>query len=164
MSKKLIDKYELLNVPIGTIVKYRVEELHKLLFEVSRELERAKRTKQWIEAAIAIKYEEQMCAKRIRLAKDNGVIHLEDDDFKVTCDIPKKVEWNQELLAKVAKDIVLGGGNLIDYIETRYNVPERLYNGWPESVRSLFTPARSIRLGRPTYKLVKLNNSDGGEL
>jgi hypothetical protein len=164
MSEQLIkNRNEMLHVPIGTLAKYRAEELYKLLFQISEELEKVKRTKQWIEAAIAMKYEEQICAKRLRLEKDSGVIHLEDDGFRVTADVSKKVEWNQELLTKVVGDIAIKGGAVADYALTHYSIPERWYSSWSEGVRSMFLPARIVKLGKPTYKLVRLEG-DGGDL
>jgi hypothetical protein len=143
-------------IPIGTLAGYKPEQLHDLLAEARKELERAKTTKQWIEAAIALKYQEKIQAKRLRLEKDSGIIHLEDEDFKISCDVVKKVEWDQEALAKVAERIALGGGIVSNYMQTYYKISERDYKNWPAGVQTFFVQARSIRLGNPTYELVQL--------
>ena len=96
-------------IPIGTLASYSPEQLHALLAEARAELERTKTTKQWIEAAIALKYRERIWAKRLRLEKDSGVIHLEDGDYRLTSEIVKKVDWDQAALAKVAGQIALSG-------------------------------------------------------
>jgi hypothetical protein len=154
MSTNLIT--EVSQIPIGTLAGYRPEQLHDLLAEARKELERAKTTKQWIDAAISLKYQEQVQAKRLRLEKDSGIIHLEDDGFKISCDVVKKVEWDQEALAKVAERIVLGGGIVSNYMQTCYKISERDYKNWPAGIQTLFVQARSIRLGNPTYELVQL--------
>jgi hypothetical protein len=163
MSEQLIkNRSEMLHVPIGTLAKYRAEELHRLLFQVSEELERVKRTRQWIEAAIAMKYEEQICAKRLRLEKDSGVIHLEDDGFRVTGDVAKKVEWDQKKLQKVIADLMAKGVQIDNYVDTIYHVPESKFNEWSTTLQSVFTIARNVKHGTAKYKLTKLN--DGGGL
>jgi hypothetical protein len=154
MSTNLIT--EISQIPIGTLASYRPEQLHDLLAEARKELERAKTTKQWIEAAISLKYQEQVQAKRLRLEKDSGIIHLEDDGFKISCDVVKKVEWDQEALAKVAERIALGGGIVSNYMQTCYKISERDYKNWSTGIQTLFSPARSIRLANPTYELVQL--------
>ena len=161
MTKMTIQ--QILHVPIGELRKTTISSLYDLYEEAKTNFENARTTKEWIESAIRFKYEEQICAKRLRLEKDNGVIHIEDNGFKVTSDVPKKVEWNQELLAKVAGEIAIKGGVVTDYVETHYSVPERWYSSWSEGVRSMFLPARIVKLGRPTYKLTRLDGV-GGEL
>jgi hypothetical protein len=160
MSTKSIIKPEVIidkvsQIPIGTLASYRPEQLHELLQAAQLELERAKMTKQWLESAIALKYEEKAKAKRLRWSKDSGVVHLEEDGFKISCDVVKKVEWDQQKLAKIAADIMTSGGSLDDYVEIHYNVSERNYNSWSESLRNIFNPARTVKLGKASYKLVK---------
>jgi hypothetical protein len=52
------------------------------------------------------------------------------------------------------------GGSLDDYIEIHYNVAEKNYNSWSESLRNIFNPARTVKLGKASYKLVKLERGD----
>lgn len=148
----------IINVPIGSIAKYEVNELYFLCHQISEQLEQLKRTKEWVESAIALKYEEQIKAKRLRLEKDAGIVHLEDGSFKLISDIPKKVIWDQEKLARIIKDIEASNANPAEYIETSHKILESKYNGWSEAMRNIFLPARTIKLGKPIYKLTKLND------
>lgn len=161
MNQEQVTIKEILHIPIGQLAKYKVEDLYHLMSQASEELERVKRTKQWIESAISLKYEEHIKAKRLRLEKDTGVIHLEDNGFKISNDIPKKVEWDQQKLAKVATTIAINGGDLSDYLETHYTVSENKYNNWSSEIKSLFASARVLKLGKPTYKLAKLDGEVG---
>jgi hypothetical protein len=151
---------QIANVPIGELASFTAGCLYGLHKEAKTNLEDARRLKEWIEPAIALKYEEKTKAKRLRLTKDTGVVHLEDSGFKVSCDITKKVEWDQQKLAKIAADIMTSGGSLNDYIEIHYNVAEKNYNSWSESLRNIFNPARTVKLGKASYKLVKLERGD----
>jgi len=151
----------ILHVPIGAVAEYRPSDLYQLLIEVLAELERAKRTKQWLESAIALKYEEQVRAKRLRQEKDTWTIHLEDNGFKLTSEVAKKVEWNQTKLAEIATTIAVNGGVLSDYVETYYTIPKTKYNGWSETVKNLFEPARTVILGKASYKLTRLDSEVG---
>ncbi|WP_341755585.1 hypothetical protein [Candidatus Tisiphia endosymbiont of Ptychoptera albimana] len=85
-----MNKDNVLHVPIGSLAKYPIQDLCQLLQQVSEQLEQAKKTKEWLLSAISLKYGEYVRAKRLRLEKDTGVIHLEDNGFKISCDVVKK--------------------------------------------------------------------------
>ena len=40
-----------------------------------------------------------------------------------------------------------------EYVEITFKVPERAYAAWPERIRNAFEPARTVRTGKPTYRL-----------
>lgn len=153
---KSISLNEILHIPIGKLSGYEVWHLQDLLEQSTEKLELAKRQREWLLSAISLKYHERVNAKRLRLEKDSGVIHLEDDGFKVSCDIAKKVEWDQTKLGEIAANIMTSGGNLADYIDIHYNVPESRYRSWAGGVQNIFAPARTVKLGTPVYKLTKL--------
>ncbi|WP_341792988.1 hypothetical protein [Rickettsia endosymbiont of Ceutorhynchus obstrictus] len=144
-------------MPIGLLAKYDVEDLHRHLVQATEELEKAKRLKQWLQSAIALKYEARIQNKRLYLEKDTGVVHYEDKGFKITSDVPKKVEWQQSVLSKIAGNILARGGKLSDYIEVHYHVPEAKYNSLSQVFKDMLLPARIIRLGNPVYKLTRLD-------
>ncbi|WP_375331661.1 hypothetical protein [Candidatus Tisiphia endosymbiont of Temnostethus pusillus] len=152
-----MNKDNVLHVPIGSLAKYQIQDLYQLLQQVSEQLEQAKKTREWLLSAISLKYGEHVRAKRLRLEKDTGIIHLEDNGFKISCDVVKKVEWDQQKLAKIATDILVNGGNLNDFVETYYNVLEAKYNSWSSTIKNIFEPARTLKLGKPIYKLNRLD-------
>ncbi|MDR0774500.1 MAG: hypothetical protein LBE72_04260 [Rickettsia sp.] len=90
-----MNKDNVLHVPIGSLAKYQIQDLYQLLQQVSEQLEQVKKTREWLLSAISLKYGEHVRAKRLRLEKDTGIIHLEDHSFKISCDVVKKVEWDQ---------------------------------------------------------------------
>ncbi|MDA0782803.1 MAG: hypothetical protein O2942_11140, partial [Proteobacteria bacterium] len=83
------------HTPVGDLTTLSSGQLNELLCAASEYFANAKKTKQWIEAAIGLKYKERIQAKRHRLEKDTGTIHIEDDGFKLTSDVPKKAIWDQ---------------------------------------------------------------------
>ncbi|WP_157314589.1 hypothetical protein [Chitinibacter sp. GC72] len=93
---------------------------------------------------------------RLRESKPNGVIHFDAGDFQVTADAPKRVSWDQTKLADLARRITANGEKLEDYIDIEYTVPEARFNAWPESWRAQFMPARTVKIGKPTYRLALL--------
>ncbi|WP_342270492.1 hypothetical protein [Rickettsia endosymbiont of Orchestes rusci] len=157
MTKELTTDIDIFKVPIRLLVKYDVEDLHRHLVQATEELEKAKRLKQWLQSAIALKYEARIQNKRQYLEKDTDVVHYEEEGFKVTSDVPKKVEWQQSALSRIAGEIIIRGGKLADYIEVHYHVPEAKYNSLPPVFKDMLLPARIIRLGNPVYKLTRLD-------
>jgi hypothetical protein len=70
------------------------------------------------------------------------------------------VEWDQARLAALVERIRAGGEDPAEYVETSFRVGERAYAAWPERLRRAFEPARTVRTGRPSFRL-SLN--PGGE-
>jgi hypothetical protein len=72
----------------------------------------------------------------------------------------KKVEWDQRRLAALAEQIRSGGEDPGEYVEVSFKVAERAYAAWPERIRSAFEPARTVRTGKPTYRLAILSDTE----
>jgi len=161
MTENKISLDEMMSMPIGGIAKLSPKQLSGLLHDATELLNHAKKTRQWVEAAIAMKYEEQIRAKRQRMGKDTGIIHLEDDGFKLTTDIPKKPVWDQNKLVQIIADIQKQGDDPSEYVTvtTDYKVPESKYNAWPKSIQKVFDPARILKTGKPTYSLTPIKEA-----
>lgn len=76
-----------------------------------------------------------------------GVVSFDEDEFKIKFDTPKKVEWDQDKLQGLYEEIKKDGQDPTDYIEVKYNVPERLYSAWPRNLQDAFIEARTITPG-----------------
>jgi hypothetical protein len=157
MPEDKITLEQMMRMPIGDIAKLNPAQLYRLLDESTHMLTNAKKIRQWVEAAIAMKYAEQIRAKRQRMEKDTGVIHIEDNGYRITTDIPKKTEWDQDRLEKIVASIHNQGDNPLEYVDVTYKVPERKYTSWPESIRQVFEPARTVKTGNPSYALAPLD-------
>ena len=144
---------------VAQITALSPKDLAQLQFDASHALAQAKRVKDAIDGAIAVKYEASARAQRERLDKDTGTVHFMDDGIRVTCETPKKVEWDQRRLAQITRRIAEQGDDPAEYMEVAYRVPERKYTAWPEHIREVFAPARTLRPGKLT---VKLSAVEGG--
>lgn len=95
-------------------------------------------------------------AANLRKAKgsDTGSVTLTEGGFKIKADLPKKVEWDQPLLATAVATIRdKWQENPADYVATEFKVSEMKYNAWPPAIRKVFEPARTVAPGTLTFKI-----------
>ena len=131
--------------------------LQNALIAAMTEVTDAKKQLEHIERAIDMRYALQAKALRLAQGKDTGVVHFDDGNVRVTADLPKKVEWDQKQLAQLVARIASAGDNPAEFIETSYRVSETKYQAWQESLRSQFTPARTVEVGSASYRLALLS-------
>ena len=141
------------SLPVGDIIALAPEHLALLQADARDALDSAKQLQDWIEAAIALRYEQRAIGARAAAGKDTGTVRFEDGAVEVTVELPKRVEWDQRRLANLAEQIRAGGEDPTEYLEVTFKVPERAYVAWPERIRQAFEPARTVRTGRQTFKL-----------
>ena len=141
------------HLPVGDIIALPAEHLALLQAEAREAAEAAKRMQDWIEAAIALRYERRAVGARAAAGKDTGTVRFDDGEVEVTAELPKRVDWDQRRLADLAVQIRAGGEDPADYLEVSFKGPERAYVAWPERIRQAFKPARTVRTGRQTFRL-----------
>jgi len=141
------------DMPVAELMVLPAEHLAFLQEDAREALDASKRMQDWIEAVIALRYEQRVVAVRAAAGKDTGAVRFLDGSVEVAADLPKKVEWNQARLATLAEQIRAGGENPGEYVEVSFKVSERAYTAWPERIRLAFEPARTVRTGRQTFKL-----------
>jgi hypothetical protein len=148
---------QLMAMPVPQMVELDASALFQLKRRAAERLQVAKAEVDRIDHAIDLKYVER--AKQLRLAqgKDSGVVHFDDGEVRVTADLPKKVEWDQAKLGDLVTRITAAGENAAQYVEISYRVSETKFNAWPESLRSQFIPARTLKVGKPAYRLALLS-------
>ena len=160
MLKTPITLTDLRTLPVGEIMNLSPADLLVLQKEAVEAFELAKLTKEWLENAIRLKYDTRFQALRQQHDKPFGTVHLDDDGCTVTCDVPKKPEWDQQKLAAVVHQISAAGDNPAEYVEISYTVAERKFTAWPEHIRQAFAPARVLKAGKAT---VSLKMNEGGQ-
>ena len=69
-------------------------------------------------------------------------------------DLTKKVDWDQAELATLVAAIRAEDGDPAEYVDTLFRVPERKYAAWPRHIRTAFERARTVKTGKPTFRLV----------
>ncbi|WOG29864.1 hypothetical protein [Endozoicomonas sp. 8E] len=143
----------LLGMPLLELASKSSTELLQLAEAARLELEQIKSLKDFIDGAIGHKYVSQVTRMRTEQGKECGVVHLLDEGIKVSADLPKRVTWDQKQLKTIADKIAAQGEDPAEYLEVSYKVAERKYSAWPDTIRKAFESARTLKTGKPVYKL-----------
>ncbi|MGR3721685.1 hypothetical protein [Abyssibius alkaniclasticus] len=141
-------------MPVGQIAALPADELALLKGAAEEQLTQAKSVADWLDGAISLKYADRAQDTRQEAGKDTGTIRFEDDGVTVIAELPKRIDWDQALLAQIAENIASAGEDPAEFIETKLSVSERKYSALPESWRKGFEPARTVRAGKPKFRLV----------
>ena len=141
-------------MPVGQIAALPADQLALLKGAADEQLTQAKSVADWLDGAISLKYADRAQDTRQEAGKDTGTIRFEDDGVTVIAELPKRIDWDQALLAQIAENIASAGEDPAEFIETKLSVSERKYGALPESWRKGFEPARTVRTGKPKFRLV----------
>ena len=127
------------------------------LAEVQHNLEQlqdwTKQARAKLDAALVRRFFELERAARADSGKDFGTVHFNDGPLRVTADQPKRVSWDQPQLAAIAQRIAASGERVEDYLDVEFSVPESRFNNWPTALRSQFEAARTVKPGKPSFRL-----------
>jgi len=129
------------------------EQLALLQGEAAEQLRAARTLADWLDGAIALKYAERARAARRAEGKDTGTVRFHDGAVTIVADLPKRVDWNQTMLARIRDNIAAAGEDPAEFIDTTLKVSERRFAALPESWRKGLKPARTVRTGKPKFRL-----------
>src|SRR5690606_27434028 len=104
--------------------------------------------------ALEVRYATRAADARRLQMKDTGTVRFSDGDFTVVADLPKRVDWDQQKLAAIIERIRATGDDPAQYVDLTVNVPERKYTAWPDAIRAVFEPARTVKTGALRIELV----------
>jgi len=144
---------QLLATPAGTLAQEPAELLFAIKSAATESFENAKALCEHLEQVTDYKWSERARNLRHDAGKDTGVIHFDDGNVRITADLPKKVEWDQARLAQISKRIADSGENATQYVEVTYRVSETKFNAWPQTIKSAFEAARTVKTGKASYRL-----------
>jgi len=150
---------QILSTPVGDLALQSSELLYQFKNDAADLLALAKATVDHLDRALDLKYAKRAHELRLAAGKDTGVVHFDDGQVQVTADLPKKVEWDQKKLADLVRRMTANGDNPAEYVEISYRVSETKFNAWPETLKSAFTPARTLKTGKPGFRLALLKES-----
>ncbi|GAA4782792.1 hypothetical protein [Lysobacter hankyongensis] len=126
---------------------------------LAQQLEQAgdwlKQVKARFDAALEQTYGDRIRAARNDGGKDFGVVHVADGDLRLTVDVSKRVTWDQAQLATIAKRIDAAGESVEEFIDVSYSISESRFQNWPSTLRSQFEATRTVKPGKPTYRLTQ---------
>ena len=148
--------HQVLAMPAGDLALQTSESLFQLKNDAADLQALAKAVVDHLDRALDLKYSKQAHAMRLAAGKDTGVVHFEDGHVQVTADLPKQVEWDQKKLADLVCRMTANGDNPAEYVEISYRVSETKFNAWPETLKSAFAPARTLKTGKPGFRLALL--------
>ena len=140
-------------MPIGEIAELPAPMLALLQDEAEEAVKAARHLADWLNGAIALRYGDRAAAARRAEEKDTGTIRLADGEVTVIADLTKRVDWDQSELATLVAAIRAEDGDPAEYVDTVFRVPERKYAAWPRHIRTAFERARTVKTGRPSFKL-----------
>lgn len=144
---------DLAHMPIGAVIALPAESLALLQDQADEALRIARATKDWLDGAVARKYADAAHAARQAAGKDTGIVRLTDGSVTIIADLPKKTEWDQPRLAALIERIRADGEDPAEYVEISFKVSERKFGAWPSHIRSAFEAARTVRVGKQSFKL-----------
>jgi len=130
-----------------------IDQIASLLEDVATEKASIKHLDDLLNGAMNYRYAERAALARQAKGANTGTVSLDDGEFVVRADLPKKVEWNAALLDEAVEAIRSWGEDPTEYVSIEVKVAESRYGAWPSPIRSLFEPARTVSAGRPTYKV-----------
>lgn len=117
-----------------------------------------------LQASLTQRYQEQAQRQRLFAGKATGTVRFDDGDYQVIADLPKRPEYDQAKLKEAVETLRGWGEAPEDYISFEIKVAEARYNAWPPAIRKLFEPARTLKTGKPSYKLEALKAADQSEV
>ncbi|SEO89413.1 hypothetical protein SAMN04490248_11552 [Salinihabitans flavidus] len=138
---------DMLNMPTGELAQMPVELLAGLQAELAHAAKQLKSATVRFNTALEVRYAARAAEARHACGKDTGTVRLADGDYTVVADLPKRVDWDQEKLAQIARNIADSGEDPSEFIDTTLKVSERKYGALPEAWRKGFEPARTVKVG-----------------
>jgi len=137
--------------PPGTVASLPIEVLAALAASLAEMKTLAADAEARLNAGLDVRFGDRARQLRAAEGKDSGRVRLADGLFVVVADVAKRVDWDQDKLAAVIACIHQAGDDPAEYVRTTYEVSERSYTAWPQHIRRLFEPARTVKLGKPRY-------------
>jgi hypothetical protein len=144
---------DMLNMATGDLAQLPVELLAALQGELDHATKQLKAATARFSTALEVRYATRAAEARRACGKDTGTVRLVDGDYAVVADLPKRVDWDQEKLAQIARNIAGSGEDPAEFIDTKLSVSERKYGALPLSWREGFEPARTVGFGKASFKL-----------
>mgnify|MGYP000344953705 FL=1 len=138
---------DMLNMSTGDLAQMPVELLAGLQGELDHASKQLKAATARFSAALEVRYATRAAEARRACGKDTGTVRLVDGDYTVVADLPKRVDWDQEKLAQIARNIADSGEDPAEFIDTKLSVSERTYGALPGAWRDGFAPARTVKVG-----------------
>jgi len=150
---------EIICTPVSTLAELSSDSLFRLKNDAADQLAMAKALCEQVDRVLEQRYNTQAQHQRLSAGKDTGVVHFDDGEVRISADLPKRVSWDQKKLDEIAKRIAASGEDPSQYIDISYKVSERKYEAWPDNLKSSFAGARTLKTGKPSFRLSLLEEA-----
>jgi hypothetical protein len=117
-----------------------VEELIQERQAKLQEIETAKQRLEEIEDQIFEQVKDRV--------KSQGSTTINENGHKITVTIPMRTSWDEKALREIADNIRQHGDDPEEYIQFKPQISEKSYKAWPEQIRKVFEPARTVKPGK----------------
>jgi len=152
---------EIGNIVLAELESLPLEDFDRLVQRVSAAEEAARHYKQFLQGVLHRRFGARAGQLRREAGKTTGMVRFNVDGHTIVADLPKKVDYDQRKLKDAVDALRKWGEDPEDYVSLEVKVAEAKYTAWPPAVRQLFEPARTLRAGKPTYRLERI--VDGAE-
>ena len=95
---------QVLATPAGELAALQSDALFQLKIDATDLLSAAKAIVEHIDRALELKYADRAQTLRLATGKDTGVVHFDDGHVRITADLAKRVEWDQQRLADIVRE------------------------------------------------------------
>lgn len=144
---------EVRQMPTSEVASLPAELLAILMEELAALKRDTKSVDDKLRDALNARYSATAQYKRGLAGKDTGIVTFDDDGVKITAELPKRVEWSQPELHKAVNALRAMAEDPREYVDIEIKVSEAKYSAWPKALREMFDPARTVNVGKPSYKL-----------
>lgn len=144
---------QLTAMTVADIQVLPVQQLQEVQIHLAQLADWLKACQAKVHTAMQRRWAEPETAARQAAGKDFGVVHLQDGALRISVDVPKRVSWDQNQLAAIAQRIAAAGDRVEDYLSVEYAISESKFNNWPETLKSQFAAARTVKPGKASYAI-----------
>jgi len=131
--------------------------LHNRRKEVKDKIDDLNRELKIINNSLQQMFEDQARIKLAEKGKDFGQATIESGDHKVTVDIRKRVEWDQELLTTLLNQ--MNPEDARHYATTKYSVSESKFQNATPEIKAALSEARTVYLQGISVDIKEIENA-----
>ena len=122
-------------------------------------LKQAKAAKSRLDGALVLKYGTQAAERAAPPARIPAPSGSMDGDVTVVADLPKRVDWDQAQARRDGRAHPRRRRRPGRVRRDQLQGAERNYAAWPTAIREGFEPARTVRPGKLTFRLVSVEEA-----
>lgn len=141
---------------INEIDKLPMADLDRMIKQVTTAKETAALYLNALQSALHSRFGGHAQQLRQEADKSTGTVRFEVDGYLVVADLPKRPEYDQPKLKEAVEALRKWGEDPENYVGIEIKVSESKYTAWPPGIRQLFEPARTLKTGKPSYKLERI--------